>query len=183
MNSYFLNRTVLSLLVLSYFSPALMAKYIIINSNHKQKCLSDFCTHSQSIEDQLIESFSVKKMTKKSQDEGGQFKIEINQSMATVSILDQQTTDGFIPLMKVTGTHQMDLNLYAIYATSGTAGRYYHYFQINDKKTRYLGFMPELSVDNDGHFISREADGHKMIITTWQWKKNKFKLIKQEVLR
>ncbi len=156
------------------------AKYIIINRETNQKCQGDFCTESLTIKDSDISNFEIKALGNKD-GQAKNFQIQLNKARAQVTILDQQNKSGFIALLKVSPAVNKSPSLYAVYATSGSAGRYYHYFSVQAHKTQYLGLMAELIALKDGSYISHESDGPRQITSYWQWKKNQMVLVKEEV--
>jgi len=173
MNFIIKKQIIFSFLVL--FTPISFAKMLILNAH---ECKSDICTQAQSFTDKKIQSFNIQTTAHQKGINKEAYDIILNDQRVRVEILDQESPDGFVALLNQKGT-----SLYAIHATSGSAGRYYHYFNIQDDKTYYLGFFPELtSVENKEHeFISYERDGSRSIASHWKLDKDKLISLSQEI--
>ncbi len=176
MNFIIKKQIIISFLIL--FTPISFAKMLILNAN---ECNANICTQTQNFTDKKIQSFNIQNRIKKNDQKNvtkEAYDIVLNDQRVSVEILDKESPDGFVALLNQKGT-----SLYAIHATSGSAGRYYHYFNIQDDKTYYLGFFPELtSVDNKEHeFISYERDGSRSIASHWRLDKDKLISLSQEI--
>lgn len=125
----------------------------------------------------FIKSFSVSNLSKektinsKSLTETS-YKVSINQKTFDIHILDENP-----PLLNLKGT-----DLYALVATSGSAGRYYHYFKAVADDIIYLGFYPELVKVGSDQFISYESDGPRSIESRYQLKQKELTTLSQVVL-
>ena len=180
MNFNIKKQIIFSFLIL--FTPISFAKMLILNAN---ECNADICTQTQNFTDKNVQSFNIQNTSIKKNDLSNlkaatkeSYDIILNDQRVSVEILDKENPNGFVALLNQKGT-----SLYAIHATSGSAGRYYHYFNIEEDKTYYLGFFPELiTVDNKEHeFISYEKDGSRSIASHWKLDKDKLISLSQEV--
>ena len=140
---------------------SIQAKMLILNPNNKAL-------------NQSIQNFKVTKEQNKSV--ASEFQIVLNETKIKVAIVDDE--EGLYPLLRLKGT-----NLYAVHATSGSAGRYYHYFKINEGKTHYLGFYPELIQSSENQFMAFEKDGPRSIETTYELTHSALKTLNQVIIQ
>ncbi len=148
---------------------SLQAKMLIVSGDDCKGICTQNKSQNQRIQKfQVIESSSQKSLAKG-------FEITLNELHVIVDILDKDGDQS--PLLNI-----KDTDLYAVHATSGSAGRYYHYFKYTKDKFYYLGFYPELIQTNENKFKSYEKDGPRNIETQYQLKNNKIELISQEVI-
>lgn len=128
---------------------------------------------SKSIQNRTTQNRTTKEKTLKNNSlPESSYKVSINQKTFDISILDENP-----PLLNLKGT-----DLYALVATSGSAGRYYHYFKAVADDIIYLGFYPELVKVGSDQFISYESDGPRSIESRYQLKQKELTTLSQVVL-
>jgi hypothetical protein len=129
-------------------------------------------------------SFSITKVAQKENEKDSpKFKIQIHNKTTIVDILEAGYED--LPLLKLKDTKMENTEVYAVKATTGTSGVFYHYFLVDQKnngaKIDYLGFYPELEPQGGDEFIAFEKDGPRTIETHWKLSKEKLIQISQKV--
>ena len=113
--------------------------------------------------------------------------VNINGDTFKIDMIDQFSADEGVPFYEVefSTDKKIKTQVYALKATTGSAGTSFHYFVKDlNGKYRYSGMHPEIFLDEETNdLISMEKDGSNIHVTTWKISKSKFQAIKSEVVR
>jgi hypothetical protein len=113
--------------------------------------------------------------------------VRLGSQVFSIPLQDDFNASEGVPFFVVEfpGEDSVNKVIYALKATSGTAGTSFHYFiKQSSGMFSYSGMHPEIIFDNElKQFISMEKDGGTIHLTTWSLSSGTFKAVKSEVMK